>query len=343
MSVLFIRNADGAYVPVTSLVGPPGRGIKAIEDNLDGSWSVWYDDGSNSIVTIPVGAPGKDGEPGKQGAPGVSPTVKTTEVDNGHRVTITDVNGDKTFIVKDGERGRSIAKIEVDEIDPYLVVYYDDGTQDEFWLPRGNDGVSPTVNVQKIEGGHRVTITDENGSKTFDVMDGQKGKDGENGRGISKIEQDIMDPYLLIYYDDGAMDSFPLPAGNDGVSPTVSVEEIDGGHRVSITDQNGTKTFDVLNGESATPVKCIVKIEPDIMDPYYWVQYSDGTWEQLEPLEAMPEHSHYADDIEGGVFGGTVYAGEEDQEPEEYLLRNIKVGLTAEDPTTEGEIFFKCK
>lgn len=36
----------------------------------------------------------------------------------------------------------------------------------------GNDGFSPTVEVTKIAGGHRVTITDTEGTKTFDVMDG---------------------------------------------------------------------------------------------------------------------------------------------------------------------------
>ena len=38
--------------------------------------------------------------------------------------------------------------------------------------------------------------------------------------------------------------------GKDGLSPLVSVEEIEGGNRVSIEDINGVKTFDVLNGHS---------------------------------------------------------------------------------------------
>lgn len=40
------------------------------------------------------------------------------------------------------------------------------------------------------------------------------------------------------------------PSGQNGVSPTVEVAEIDGGHRVSITDVNGTQTFDVMNGQN---------------------------------------------------------------------------------------------
>ena len=42
----------------------------------------------------------------------------------------------------------------------------------------GEDGVSPTVSVTDITGGHRVTITDADGSKTFDVMDGEDGSGG---------------------------------------------------------------------------------------------------------------------------------------------------------------------
>ena len=43
----------------------------------------------------------------------------------------------------------------------------------------GADGFSPTVDVEQIEGGHRVTITDKSGENTFDVMDSQGG--GESG------------------------------------------------------------------------------------------------------------------------------------------------------------------
>ena len=36
---------------------------------------------------------------------------------------------------------------------------------------QGEPGVSPTIQVSDIEGGHRVTITDVNGTKSFDVKD----------------------------------------------------------------------------------------------------------------------------------------------------------------------------
>ena len=37
------------------------------------------------------------------------------------------------------------------------------------------DGVSPTITVTDITGGHRVTITDATGPHNFDVMDGDEG------------------------------------------------------------------------------------------------------------------------------------------------------------------------
>lgn len=40
------------------------------------------------------------------------------------------------------------------------------------------ESFAPTVAVTEIEGGHRVTITDVNGTNTFDVMDGEDGSGG---------------------------------------------------------------------------------------------------------------------------------------------------------------------
>lgn len=52
--------------------------------------------------------------------------------------------------------------------------------------------------------------------------------------------------------------------GEDGVSPTVSVTEIEGGHRVTITDANGTSIFDVMDGEDA---KIVIADDLDTRDP----------------------------------------------------------------------------
>lgn len=88
----------------------------------------------------------------------------------------------------------------------------------------GEDGVSPAVDVEEIEGGYRITIVDANDTETFDILNGT---DGE-----------------------------------DGISPTIDVEEIADGNRLTITDVNGTQTVNIMNGtdgkdgeDGYTPVK----------------------------------------------------------------------------------------
>ena len=45
----------------------------------------------------------------------------------------------------------------------------------------GGSGYSPTIYVTAIEGGHRLTITDINGTNSVDVMDGKDGANGKDG------------------------------------------------------------------------------------------------------------------------------------------------------------------
>lgn len=49
---------------------------------------------------------------------------------------------------------------------------------------KGQDGFSPTIEVTNITDGHKVTITDKNGAKSFNVKDG---KDGTNGSGSADL------------------------------------------------------------------------------------------------------------------------------------------------------------
>ena len=51
------------------------------------------------------GAQGSDGSDGSDGEDGVSPVVSITAIDGGHRITITDVNGEQSFDVIDGVDG----------------------------------------------------------------------------------------------------------------------------------------------------------------------------------------------------------------------------------------------
>ena len=92
----------------------------------------------------------------------------------------------------------------------------------------GTDGVSPTVSVSEITGGHRVTVTDAEGSTSFDVIDGADGANGQNGSDGQPGQNG----------SDGA----------DGYSPSASVTKSGGTATITITDKNGTTTATVSDG-----------------------------------------------------------------------------------------------
>ena len=99
-----------------------------------------------------------------QGEDGTSPTVSITETDNGHTVSITDVNGTKSFDVTNGTNGT-------------------DGTNGT----NGVDGVSPTVTVTKEGKVATITCTDVNGTTTATISDGKDGASGGSSGGGSAI------------------------------------------------------------------------------------------------------------------------------------------------------------
>jgi hypothetical protein len=57
---------------------------------------------------------------------------------------------------------------------PFFPIGPNDGTN-------GKDGVSPTISVEDIEGGHRLIVVDATGRKTVDILDGQEGPQGSAG------------------------------------------------------------------------------------------------------------------------------------------------------------------
>lgn len=121
-----------------------------------------------------------------------------------------------------------------------------------FYLAPGRDGVSPTIAVEEITGGHRVTITDAQGTRSFDVLDGTNGDDG---RGIASAVMNA-DYTLTLTYTDGI--SYTTPSlrgapGQDGYSPVASVSKSGKVATISITDKQGTTTVTVSDGEDGAP------------------------------------------------------------------------------------------
>lgn len=104
------------------------------------------------------------------GSSGISPIITITPITNGNKVEITDAEGTKVFNVLNGTNG-------VNGYTPVKGVDYFDGSDGT----NGTDGVSPTLSVAEITCGHRVSITDVNGTQSFDVMDGRDGQNGADG------------------------------------------------------------------------------------------------------------------------------------------------------------------
>lgn len=99
----------------------------------------------------------------------------------------------------------------------------------------GEDGVSPVVRVTDITGGHRIEITDAQGTRTFDVMNGAKGDPGE-----------------------------------DGFSPSASVSKTGKVTTLTVTDKSGTTTAEILDGEDGSGA--------DIIDDTAGIGDTDKTW-----------------------------------------------------------------
>lgn len=165
----------------------------------------------------------------------------------------------------------------------------------------GSGGISPTVKVTLIDGGYRVTITDAQGVKTFDVMNGKDGKNGENG--TMSFEELTDEQKATLKGDDGLtpyigenghwwideVDTGIIADGKDGVSPTLSSKQTENGVEIEITDVNGTKKVELLNGTKGDTGNSGVymgETEPTDPDVNVWINPDGEAVEYQEKLIA---------------------------------------------------------
>lgn len=99
----------------------------------------------------------------------------------------------------------------------------------------GKDGTSPTVSVTDITGGHRVTITDKDGAKTFDVMDGQ---DAEGGTVTDEQIESAVNKYLEENPIDGGGGELPLlfSATLDEATQTIVINKFPDGKALNLSE-----------------------------------------------------------------------------------------------------------
>ena len=211
-------NDKGRKNPAT--VNVKGYSPRILVKNIDGGHRLTITDNVES-QTVDV----------MNGTDGYSPRVLVRNIDGGHELVITDRAGSKTIQVMDGVDGTN-------------------GTNGA----NGKDGVSPTISSKTITGGHQITLTDADGTQIFTVWDGADGKNGYSPELIINDTRDEGQFVRLTFItkrenDDGTITSSSQEVDvPDGFSPKVTVTAITGGHRVAITDYEGTRAFNVMDG-----------------------------------------------------------------------------------------------
>lgn len=246
------KDGENAVSPVVSVEKKDGKTIISITDKT-GTHTQEVLDGVN-------GTPGPKGEDGKTSY---------------FHVKYSD-DGGMTFTDNAGEKAGAYIGTYTDHIkaDSNIV-------SDYTWVKiEGKDGVSPTITVTKENG--VVTIVTKDGSHTYTqkVLDGTNGTPGANGTNgqttyfhlkysndggktfTSNNGEDVGD-YFGTYTDFVKEDSDSVEDytwvkikgddGKDGISPTVSVTKKDGKTTITIVDENGTHTQEVLDGTDGTP------------------------------------------------------------------------------------------
>lgn len=135
----------------------------------------------------------------------------------------------------------------------------------------GKDGVSPIVTVEEIDNVHRLTITDAEGTKSFDIENGKDGMDGKDGA-PGKDGQPGKD----------GMDGAP---GEPGYTPVKGVDYF-------TPDEQETITVDVINRLKAN-LKA-AKIGTVTLLASAWELAWEGEaplYSQVVEIEGVTEHS----------------------------------------------------
>ena len=247
-------SSQDGFSPVASVVKSGNAATISITDKNGTTTATVYDgekgdtgaQGPQGIQSVqgPQGVQGEKGATGAQGPQGATGPQGPT--------------GEK------GEKGDpfSVAKI-YSSISAMNAGYASDGVAEgEFVIIETGD-VADAENARLyVKGASKYEyITDLSGAQGMQGPkgetgaqgpQGEKGDKGDQGEKGDKGDQGIQGVQGVqgIQGKKGE----PGDPGADGQSPTVTVTEITGGHRVTITDKNGTKSFDVMDGEDATIV-----------------------------------------------------------------------------------------
>ena len=117
----------------------------------------------------------------------------------------------------------------------------------------GEDGYSPTVDIDKKDGETTITVTDKNGVKSETIKDGANGKDGTPGKdgdsGIIVSETAPENPEVNQLWTTGSKQPIKRWDGKEWVLYYIAIENLDVETLSAITAKLGTVTAGIIQSE----------------------------------------------------------------------------------------------
>ena len=229
--------------------------------------------------TGPQGIQGETGPAGADGSDGTSIYLESViDAENGKQITLGWGNGETSaFVIPSGEKGEQGIKGEqgasgVSGYTPRMQI----NSETNYWEVSYDDGSTWTsLNVSAT------------GPQGQSGASGQNGKDGTNGTSVylDNVSTVAGGTQVTLGWGTSDTSAFVIPSGaagtngKDGVSPTVTTTELSptdqhsqGGFAVTITDETGSQTINIWNGNNGAgaTVRLIegtgIKIEADGSD-----------------------------------------------------------------------------
>lgn len=287
------------------------------------------------------GPQGIQGPAGENGVNGVSPTITVTNIEGGHRISITDAVGTNTIDVLDGATGPQGPQGETGATG----ATGPQGPQGEQGIqgiqgPQGPQGIQGEQGPAGQDGMGTVTVgttttgaagtqasvvnsgTAQNAILDFTIPQGAQGIQGIQGpQGLDGVSPTITvtqtaTGYHIEITDTGGTDYVDLyngADGSDGVSPTVTIASITGGHTITITDADhpSGQSFNVMDGTDGaagqgvptggTAGQVLAKVDGTDYNTQ-WVNPSGGGVSLHEFNHTGTSGATYADNIAAALY-----------------------------------------
>lgn len=136
----------------------------------------------------------------------------------------------------------------------------------------GKDGISPTIAVETITDGHRLTIADATGSKTVDIMNGAAGTNGAEGPQGPAGKDGKDGTNATITNVSATIDN---TSGNPGVAVSLGGTANERTFAFSFTGLKGSKGDQGKQGEPGQSGVYIGEEEPSNTEARVWIDTSE--------------------------------------------------------------------